>query len=60
MSESEFFPSRRLGISATEEARDDVQPVAHETVDRIALATVTFVPVLAVALVALAGVGQRC
>jgi stearoyl-CoA desaturase (delta-9 desaturase) len=52
MSESEFFPSRRLGISAAEEARDDIQPAAHETTDRIALAIVTVVPVLAVGLVA--------
>jgi stearoyl-CoA desaturase (delta-9 desaturase) len=54
MPEPEFFSSRRLGIGVVEaaRARGDTQPAAHETVDRIALATVTFVPVLAVALVA--------
>jgi stearoyl-CoA desaturase (Delta-9 desaturase) len=39
-------------------ARDDIQPVAHETVDRIAIGTVTVVPILALGVAAWQAWGQ--
>jgi len=39
-------------MAATSQARDDVQPVANETLDRFLTGTITVVPILALAVVA--------
>ena len=39
-------------MAATAQARDDVQPVANETLDRFLTGTVTVLPILALGLVA--------
>src|SRR3954453_20510046 len=39
-------------MAATSQARDDVQPVANETLDRFLTGTITVVPILALAIVA--------
>ena len=43
-------------MAATASQRDDVQPVANENLDRFLTGTITVLPILALGVVALAGV----